>query len=130
MRAEPDPRLNALSEAVIGAAIEVHKRLGPGLLESAYEGAMSVELGLRGIPFRRQVATCIRYRGFPVGAARVDLLVDEELVVELKAVSALVPVHTSQNLSYLTALDLRLGLLLNLNVPRLRSGISRIVRTA
>ena len=129
MRVEPDARLDVLTNAVIGAAMEVHRRLGPGLLESAYEGALSVELGLRGISFRRQVRTGVSYKGFPVGQARIDLLIAEELVVELKAESALAPVHRAQILGYLRALDVCLGLILNFNVPRLRDGISRVVRT-
>ena len=119
-------RTNALSQAVIGAAIEVHSTLGPGFLESTYEHALAVELRERAIPFVRQAAVDISYKGTVVGQQRVDFLVESTLVLELKSVEALLPVHVAQVRSYLVALNLELGLLINFNEPHLRSGIKRV----
>jgi GxxExxY protein len=124
---EPNSELDRLAHDVIGAAIEVHRILGPGFLESVYEEAMCVELGLRGIPFVRQYQSSIDYKGHAVGEHRLDLLVGDVLVVELKAVDALAPVHTAQVMSYLKANGKRLGLLINFNTPVLRQGIKRVV---
>ena len=124
---EPSRDLDELARAVIGAAIEVHRTLGPGFLEAVYEEALCIELALRGIPFGRQVSVAVQYRGHPVGEGRLDLLVRESLVVELKAVEALLPIHTAQVMSYLRATGCHLGLLLNFNMPALRNGIKRIV---
>ncbi len=125
---EPAAELNRLTGEVIGAAIEVHRLLGPGFLESVYEDALCIELGLRGIPFARQHPFALDYKGHSIGGARLDLLVDSCLVVELKAVDALAPVHSAQVLSYLKVTGSRLGLLINFNVPALRrGGIKRIV---
>jgi GxxExxY protein len=120
--------LNALSHAVIGAAIEVHRTLGPGFLESVYEEALCVELRLRGITFERQVEIGVRYKGEPVGIGRLDILVADALIVELKAVETLAPIHEAQLLSYLKATGHRLGLLINFNIPVLRNGLKRIIR--
>jgi GxxExxY protein len=128
-RKEPDQVLDELAHAVIGAAIEVHRILGPGFLESVYEAALAVELGLRGIPLERQRPVPVRYKGHDVGEGRLDLLVANRLVAELKAVDALAPIHKAQVLSYLKATNRQLALLINLNVPVLRDGIERIVRT-
>ena len=117
---------NALSQAVIGAALEVHSTLGPGFLESTYEQALAVELRERAIPFVRQAAVDISYKGIVVGQQRVDFLVEGALVLELKSVESLLPVHLAQVRSYLVALDLELGLLINFNEPHLRSGIRRV----
>ena len=125
--AEPDEELDALARAVIGAAIEVHRVLGPGYLESVYEEALCVELGRRGITFRRQVPVPVDYKGHAVGEARLDLLVGGALVVELKAVDALAPIHTAQVISYLKASGMRLGLLINFNVVVLKEGIKRVI---
>jgi len=127
--AEPDPGLNSWAHAVIGAALEVHRTLGPGFLESVYEEALSVELNLRGVPFERQVHLTLVYKGAPVGQARLDLLVADRLVVELKACEGLTGVHVAQLLSYLKATHRPLGLLINFNVPLLRQGIRRVVST-
>ncbi len=124
---EPRPELNRLSEAVIGAAIEVHRALGPGLLESVYEESMCVELTLRGIPFTRQPRVELSYKGHAVGTGRLDLLVQDELVVEIKAVDALNPIHRAQVISYLKTTGYRLGLLINFNVRVLKDGIVRLV---
>jgi GxxExxY protein len=130
MRQEPDAVIDALAREVIGAAIEVHKVLGPGYLESVYEAALAVELTLRNIPFVRQAAIAVDYKGHAVGEGRLDLLIDRRLVVELKAVDALAPIHSAQVISYLKALNQPLGLLINFNVPLLKNGIKRIVLTS
>lgn len=124
---EPSDALNALSHAVIGAAIEVHSTLGPGFLESTYEQALAVELERRAIPFTRQTAIEIAYKGVNVGEQRVDFLVNRQLVVELKAVDALLPIHMAQLRSYLVAMQLDLGLLVNFNAVHLRTALKRVV---
>jgi GxxExxY protein len=128
-RREPDKEVDEIVRKVIGAAIEVHRHLGPGYLESVYEEALAVELNLRGIPFVRQKAIAVNYKGYPVGEGRLDFLIDGVLVVELKAVEAFIPVHTAQVLSYLKATGLQLGLLINFNVSILKEGIQRVVLT-
>ncbi|MEX0885179.1 MAG: GxxExxY protein [Phycisphaeraceae bacterium] len=128
-RQEPDEALDELARQVIGAAIEVHRELGPGFLESVYEMALCVELTASAVPFVRQPLVRITYRGVAVGEHRLDLLVADRLVVELKAVEQVAPIHKAQLLSYLRATDQTLGLLINFNVPLLRDGISRIVST-
>lgn len=127
---EPTESLNALSGAVIGAAIEVHRRLGPGILESVYEQALCVELRHREIPFVRQAPFQVRYRDVVVGESRLDLVVGGQIVVELKAVDQFLPIHQAQLLSYLKATGLPLGLLINFKVMYLADkGIKRVVRT-
>jgi GxxExxY protein len=128
-RREPGHTVDALAHAVIGAAIEVHRVLGPGLLESIYEEALCAELEFARIPFQRQVPVEIHYKGRSIGTARVDLLVRRQLIVELKTVENIASVHLAQLLSYLKFTRLSLGLLLNFNVNELRHGIRRIVRT-
>ena len=118
--------LNHLTESVIGAAIEIHRALGPGLLESVYERAIGIELSERGIPFKTQVQVPIVYKGQSAGDLRLDLLVDRRLVVELKAIDALAALHQAQVLSYLRATNLTLGLLINFNVTQLVRGIKRL----
>jgi GxxExxY protein len=127
---EPSAEIDALAHTVIGAAIEVHRVLGPGFLESVYEEALAVELRLRGIPFQRQAMLAVDYKGHPVGEGRLDLLVGGQLIVELKAVETLLPLHSAQLLSYLKTTGQPLGLLINFNVPVLKDGIRRIVRSA
>lgn len=126
---EPDPRTGALARAVIGAAIEVHRHLGPGFLEGVYEEALCVELQLRGIPFERQRLARVEDKGQAVGEVRLDLLVAGCLVVELKAVREVAPIHRAVVVSYLKATRTRLALLINFKVPRLRHGIQRVVLT-
>jgi GxxExxY protein len=126
---EPDVALDAMARSVVGAAIEVHRVLGPGLLESVYEEALSVELDLRGVRFARQVPVAVRYKNVEIGEARLDFLVAERLVVELKACQGLLPTHFAQVLSYLKVSDRSLGLLINFNVRLLRHGVRRVVRT-
>jgi GxxExxY protein len=127
LKVEPNKDVDRLAHAVIGAAIEVHRHLGPGFLEGVYEEALAVELALRGIPFERQKPVPVSYKGQDVGEGRVDFLVARGLLVELKAVEALAPVHQAQVISYLKATGLHLGLLINFNVPVLRAGIKRVV---
>ena len=129
VRQEPSKELDQLAHAVIGAAIEVHKLLGPGFLESVYEEALCIELGLRGIPFIRQAPIAVQYKGYQIGENRLDLLVGGMLIVELKAVDALAPLHHAQVLSYLKATGHQLGLLINFNAFILTHGIKRIVLT-
>lgn len=118
----------ALSGQVIGAAIEVHRTLGEGLLESSYQACLSHELSLRGIRWEQQKAVPLRYKGVTVVCGyRVDLLVEGRLVVEVKTVEALDPVHRAQLLTYLKLLQLRFGLLINFNVETLARGIRRVV---
>jgi GxxExxY protein len=126
---EPSAELDQLAHDVIGAAIEVHRILGPGYLESVYEEALCFELGARGIPFARQEPISLTYKGTVVGDVRMDLVVAGRLVIELKSVNALAPVHVAQLLSCLKGTGLPLGLLMNFNVPVLREGIRRIIRT-
>ena len=119
--------LSELSGAVIGAAIEVHRVLGPGLLESAYELALERELGLRKVPVQRQVAVPLEYKGLELGDGfRLDLLVDDALVVEVKAVDRLQPIHDTQLLTYLKLANKRLGLLINFNERTLKEGVKRV----
>lgn len=121
---EKDP----LTGAVIGAAIEVHRVLGPGLLESVYGRCLCHELELRGIPFGWQVELPVVYKGLHLERSlRIDILVAERLVLELKSVEAIAPVHEAQLLTYLKLSGLHTGLLLNFNVPVLRDGIRRMV---
>jgi len=127
---EPRADLDWLAHKVIGAAISVHRVLGPGLLESVYEEALCVELGLRRIQFARQVPVGVTYKRRRVGEARLDLLVNQRLVVELKSVDGIAPIHVAQLLSYLKITGLNLGLLINFNVPMLRDGIKRLVNTS
>ncbi|MCZ7644442.1 MAG: GxxExxY protein [Planctomycetota bacterium] len=125
----PSKQLNAISSRIIGCAIEVHKRLGPGLLESVYEEAMCIEMKHGGLAFERQVPVPIRYREVELKTPlRADLLVSQEVLVELKALDELHPVHEAQILSYLRLTGKDLGLLLNFNVPVLKSGIRRFRR--
>jgi GxxExxY protein len=122
-----EPELERLSSEVIGAAIEVHRALGPGLMESTYEQAVCVELALRNISYLCQHVFAVEYKGQRVGEGRVDLIVDHRLIVELKAVESLAPVHTAQLIAYLRATRNRLGLLINFNVAVLKDGIKRVV---
>lgn len=120
--------LNEPSEQVIGAAIEVHRELGPGVLEHSYETALHHELALRGISAARQVLLPLTYKGLVVpDAYHIDLLVEDRVVVELKTVEVLKPVHTAQLLTYLRMSGNALGLLINFHVPLLRDGLKRVV---
>ncbi len=121
---EQDP----LTEKIIGAAIEVHRHLGPGLLESIYEEALCLELGLRGIAVQRQVEVDVLYKGHVIKGQRLDLLVEDQVIVELKAVHQLPATVSAQVLSYLKATQLKRALLLNFGKTRLVDGIKRFVQ--
>jgi GxxExxY protein len=123
---EPDPELNRITNTVIGAAIAVHKELGPCHLEAAYQRAMEIEMKHRGIRFRRQVQVILNYRGEVVGEGFLDFLVEEKVIVDLKAADAIAPAFVKQMISYLKMTKLRLGLIINFNVPILVNGIRRI----
>ena len=121
-------RLDVLTEKIIGASISVHRELGPGLLESAYEECVCFELGQLGLTFARQVPLPIKYKGVVLDCGyRMDIVVERLVVVEIKAVERLIPVHDAQLLSYLKLTNLRVGLLINFHGPVLKSGVKRIV---
>lgn len=122
----PDNPLSQLTHAVIGAAIEVHRELGPGYLEALYEEALCLELTERKIAHVRQAPINVSYKGIPIGQSYIDVLVEGRLIVELKAVEKLLPVHKAQVISYLKSTGLTLGLLINFNVPVVKDGIERI----
>ncbi len=116
-----------LTGEIIGAAIEVHKALGPGLLESAYEACLAKELSVRGVKVERQVAIKLEYKGELLDCVyRMDLVVENAVLIEIKAVEALLPIHDAQVLTYLKLTGLRRALLLNFNTPYLRNGIKRL----
>lgn len=118
------------TERIIGAAIEVHRELGPGLLESAYEECLCWELSARSLTFERQVALPVVYRGRRLDVGyRLDIVVESCVVVEIKAVESLLAIHEAQLLTYLRLSGHRVGLLINFNVPFLRDGIKRRVLT-
>jgi GxxExxY protein len=120
--------INEITEAVIGAAIEVHRHLGPGLLESVYQICLAKELTLRNIPFEQEKSLIIEYKGIHLdGGYRLDFLVDQLVVIELKAVDTLLPIHDAQLLTYLKLTGCKTGLLINFNVPILKFGIKRMV---
>jgi GxxExxY protein len=126
---EPSREIDELAHSVIGAAIEVHRHLGPGYLESVYEEALSVEFRICGIPFERQKEFQVIYKRHAIGKGRMDFLVGELLVVELKAVESFAPIHSAKTISYLQATDLQLALLINFNVTLLKQGVKRVVLT-
>ena len=119
---EGDP----LTERIIGCAIEVHRHLGPGLLEAIYEEALSIELTLQGLSHQRQVPVPIIYKGHPLGDYRLDLLVEDTVVVEIKSVERYDPVFQAQVLTYLKSTGKRIGLLINFNTRLLHDGVKRI----
>jgi GxxExxY protein len=126
---EPPPELDQLAKQVIGAAIEVHRELGPGLPEQAYQGAMEIELKKRSIPFQRQCTITVAYKGAPAAKGCIDLLIDGKLIVEIKSLDELAPVHRLQVRTYMRIIKQPLGLLINFNVPILKEGIRRIIET-
>jgi GxxExxY protein len=120
--------LNHLSSRIIGAAIEVHKTLGPGLLESTYEECLCHELNLQKIKYERQVNLPVIYKRKRLDCGyRIDVMVESNVIVELKTVDSIAPIHKAQLLTYLKLSNLKLGLLLNFNVPIMKNGIQRIV---
>ena len=123
-----NPHINALSYEVIGAAIEVHRTLGPGLLESSYRECLCRELSLRNIQFKRECGLPLQYKGLRLDCGyRMDVLVADLVVVEIKAVEALAPIHDAQLLTYLRLGGWKVGLLINFNVVVLKDGIRRRV---
>jgi GxxExxY protein len=121
-------RHEELTHEVIGAAIEVHKQLGPGLLESTYEACLCRELHLRDVPFQRQIELPVEYKDLMLECGyRIDIVVDNKVLLELKAVESTAPVHEAQLLTYMKLSGLSLGLLINFNVPVLKDGILRRV---
>lgn len=119
---------NLLTEEIIGSAIEVHKALGPGLLESAYEECICYELTQKGLSFNRQVPLPVKYKGIELDCGyRPDIIVESSVIVELKTVEKLLPIHEAQLLTYLKLSGHNVGLLINFNVPFLRNGIKRMV---
>lgn len=120
--------LNKISETIIGSAIEVHRTLGPGLLESAYEACLIHELSQSGLKVEHQKPVILSYKGINIDCAyRLDLLVEDSVIVELKSVDKILPIHNAQLLSYLKLSGLTLGLLINFNVEILKNGIQRVV---
>ena len=121
-------KIDAITEKIIGAAIAVHREVGPGLLESAYEECLSYEIGQCGLNFERQVPLPVHYKEVRLDCGyRMDLVVERIVVVEIKAVERIIPVHEAQLLSYLKLANFRVGLLMNFHTPVLKSGLKRIV---
>ena len=128
MRSESGDERDPLTNEIIGLAIEVHRGLGPGLLESAYEACLCYELEQQGVPFRRQVRLPVVYKEVTLDCGyRMDLVVDETVIVELKVVEKLMPIHEAQLIKFLKLSGLQTGLLLNFNTPVLKHGIRRVV---
>jgi GxxExxY protein len=123
-----DKDVDEITKDIIGAAIEVHKVLGPGLLESAYEACLCEELLKKGVSFKRQCVLEVNYKGTKIDCGyRLDLLVENKVIVELKSVDKLIPLHDAQLISYLRLCEMSVGLLINFNVLALRHGIRRKV---
>ena len=123
-------RFDEVTSTIIGACIEIHRELGPGLLESTYEECLCYELSIQGVPFERQKSIPVTYKSVHLDCGyRIDLVVDRKVIVELKAVDALLPIHEAQLLTYLKLSNLSLGLLINFHVPVLKSGLKRIVNS-
>ncbi len=130
MRSQVLPaRLENLAHRVIGLAIEVHRTLGPGMLESLYEEALTIELAAAGLAFERQKEIAVPYKGVPLRGQRLDLLVENCLLVELKSVTQLTTIFEAQTLAYLRAIDQPLALLLNFNAIRMTDGIKRVLNS-
>lgn len=119
---------NEISSIIIGSAIEVHKQLGPGLLESSYEICLAYELRIRGLEVETQIALPVIYKDVNLEAGyRIDILVNKKVIIEIKSVDGFSDIHLAQILTYLKLSDLRLGLLLNFNVPKMTDGLKRVV---
>ncbi len=120
--------INRITESIIGAAIEVHRSLGPGLLELAYQACLAREMALRGLGFEQEMPLHLEYKGLQLDCGyRLDFLVENTVIVELKTVDALQPIHEAQLLTYLRLTGAKIGLLINFNVPVLKNGIKRMV---
>ena len=117
--------LKEITERIISCAMEVHSTLGPGLLESVYEEALAQELTIRGNPYEKQKEIALKYKGKEIGKHRIDFLIENEVIVELKAVETMAKIYEAQILTYLKAMDKRVGLFINFNVERLKDGIKR-----
>jgi GxxExxY protein len=115
------------TQRIIGCAIEVHKQLGPGLLESVYESALCVEFKVNSLPFKRQAGIPLYYKGELISEHRPDLIVDDAVIVEIKSVENLAPIHVAQMLTYLKVTSLQTGLILNFNSPTMKQGTRRVV---
>ena len=127
-KAETAEEMNTLTGTIIGAAIEAHRILGPGLLESAYEACLAFELKEQGLKIDRQIELPLIYKNLYLDCGyRLDLLVNDAVVVEIKAITTIAPIHLAQLTSYLKLTKCRVGLLINFNVTMLRDGITRIV---
>ncbi len=123
-----DRKEDILSRDIIAAAIEVHRELGPGLLESSYEECLCHELKTRSITYERQKSLPVSYKEIRLDCGyRLDVVVDNLVILEIKAVESMLPIHTAQLLTYLRLANLKLGLLINFNTPQLRQGIKRVV---
>jgi len=120
--------LNNLTDQIIGSAIDVHKELGSGLLESAYQTCLAIELGQRDVSYKREVELAIEYKGQNVDANyRLDFIVEDCIIVEIKSVDRIIPIHEAQLLTYLRLSGEKLGLLINFNVPLFKEGIKRLI---
>jgi GxxExxY protein len=126
--AQIPPEDEELAHKIIGAAIEVHRILGPGFLESVYEKALEYELKSRGLRVARQQELVVHFKELRIEGQRLDLIVGGRIIVELKAIDTVPPIHQAKLLSYLKAADLRLGLIINFNATVLKDGIQRMVR--
>ena len=121
-------KFDRLSNRFIGCALEVHRHLGPGLLESTYEQCLAHELKMAGIPFKLQCPLPVQYKGIKLDCGyRIDLLVDDRIIIELKSVDRVLPIHQAQLLTYMKLSTITIGLLLNFNVRYMKSGIKRMV---
>jgi GxxExxY protein len=126
-----DQRLNEITHEILGAAIEVHRTLGPGLLESIYSACLQYEMAQRGLRFVVQRAIPVTYKGVRIDIHyRVDLIVDDTVIVEIKCADAIAPVHKAQLITYLRLTKLPVGLVINFNVPRLMDGVKRVLNTS
>ena len=119
--------LKEITKRIISCAIEVHSFLGPGLLENVYEEALSHEFKLRNIAYERQKEISLKYKGKDIGKHRIDYLIEDEVIVEIKAVETMNKIYEAQLLTYLKAMNKRIGLLINFNVERLKDGIKRLI---
>lgn len=122
------PTIECLARVAVDACFSVHNELGPGLLENAYEACLARELDLRGVRYHRQLEVPLEYKGIMVEVGfRADIVLEQQLLIELKAIDALLPVHQAQIITYLKLMKLPLGLLVNFNVPLIRDGINRVL---
>jgi GxxExxY protein len=126
---QPSQEVNDLARTVLGVCIDVHRELGPGLPEEAYERALAIEFDARGIAYKRQHRIVVQYKGVPIATVKLDFLIEERLVLEAKSVDLLTPIDRKQVVRYLQITQLSLGLLVNFNVMMLKDGIRRVFRS-